>query len=195
MHARNRLTQAAIAVGRALNTLAYGVIEDEYPVSAGRGFDQPFRLWIIDASDLVFVVEVVDLTVLPNQGKPFSIKRNRLADRANIMNGQAVRLGHDIGPGLAGRRLKGKGSRPVQTGRQIVEIGRDERQRRDLFVLQSHVLLLFCWLVRLLETLLEWSQIQFVRPGRPVLPVKMPIGRGDRIDVQQSIGATFDPEL
>jgi hypothetical protein len=53
----------------------------------------------------------------------------------------------------------------------------------------------FCWLVRLLETLLEWPQIQFVRPGGPVLPVKMPIGLGDRIDVQQSIGATFDPEL
>jgi len=28
-----------------------------------------------------------------------------------------------------------------------------------------------------------------------VLPVKMPIGLGDRIDVQQSIGATFDPKL
>jgi hypothetical protein len=62
-------------------------------------------------------------------------------------------------------------------------------------LLQSHFLLLFCWLVRLLETLLEWPQIQFVRPGRPVLPVKMPIGLGDRIDVQQSIGATFDPKL
>src|ERR1700730_5202464 len=62
-------------------------------------------------------------------------------------------------------------------------------------LLRSHVLLLFCWLVRLLEMLLEWPQIQFVRPGRPVLPVKMPTGRGDRIDVQQSIGATFDPKL
>src|ERR1700674_53281 len=62
-------------------------------------------------------------------------------------------------------------------------------------LLQSHVLLLFCWLVRLLEKLLEWPQIPFVGPGRPVLPVKMPIGLGDRIDVQQSIGATFDPKL
>src|SRR5713226_2608023 len=143
MHPRNRLTQATIAVGRTLNTLAYGVVEDEYPVSAGRGLDQPFRLRIVDTSDFVFVVEVLDFTVLPNQGKPFSIKRNRLADQANIMNGQAVWLGHDVGPRLAGRRLKGKGSRPVQTGGQIVEIGRHERQRRDLFVLQSHVLLLF----------------------------------------------------
>src|ERR1700730_18124154 len=105
MHARNRLTQAAIAVGRALNTLAYGVIEDEYPVGAGRGLDQPFRLRIIDASDLVFVVEVLHRTVLPNQSKPFSIKRNRLADRANVVNGQAVRLGHDVGPRLRGRAL------------------------------------------------------------------------------------------
>src|SRR6266481_1965006 len=120
MLARNRLTQAAIAVGRALNTLAYGVIEDEYPARAGRGLDQPFRLRIIDASDLVFVVKVLHRTVLPDQGKPFSIKRNRLADRAKVMNGQAMRLGHDIGPGLAGRRLKGIGSWPVQSRRQIV---------------------------------------------------------------------------
>jgi hypothetical protein len=28
-----------------------------------------------------------------------------------------------------------------------------------------------------------------------VLQVKMPIGLGNRFDVQQSIGATFDPEL
>src|ERR1700730_7364486 len=113
MHARNRLTQPAIAVGHALNTLTHSVIEDEYPVGAGRGLDQPFRLRIIDASDLVFVIEVLYRTVLPNQGKPFSIKRNRLADRANIVNGQAVRLGHDVGPRLARRRLKGVGSRPV----------------------------------------------------------------------------------
>src|SRR5450631_3157366 len=151
MHARNRLTQAAIAVGRALNALAYGVIEDEYPVSAGRGLDQPFRLRIIDASDFVFVVEVLYRTVLPNQGKPLAVKRYSLADRAKVVNGQAVRLGHDVGPGLAGRRLKGIGSRPVQRRRLIVEIGRHERQRRNLFVLQSHVLLLFCWLARLLE--------------------------------------------
>src|SRR3979411_3494117 len=111
MHARNGLTQAAIAVGRALNALAYGMVEDEYPVGPGRGLDQPFRLRIIDASDLVFVVEVLYRTVLPNQGKPFSIKRNRLADRANVVNRQAVRLRRDLGTGLAGRGVHGIGSR------------------------------------------------------------------------------------
>jgi hypothetical protein len=28
-----------------------------------------------------------------------------------------------------------------------------------------------------------------------MLPIKMPIGFGNRVDVQQSIGAAFDPEL
>src|ERR1700675_3188848 len=61
------------------------------------------------------------------------------------MNRQAVRLRHDVRPGLAGRRFKGIVSRPVRGGRQIVEIGRDERQCGDLFVLQSHVFLPVPW--------------------------------------------------
>src|SRR4030088_2609353 len=134
MHARNGLTQAAIAVGRALNALAYGMVEDEYPVGPGRGLDQPFRLRIVDASDLVFVVEVLDLTVLPDQGKPFSIKRNRLADRTNVVNGHAVRLGHDVRPGLAGRRLKGIGSRAVPSRRLVGWIGQSQRPEQRPFL-------------------------------------------------------------
>ena len=43
-------------------------------------------------------------------------------------------------------------------------------------LLQSHFLLLFCWLVRLLETLLEWPQIQFVRPSRGMLCREAEVG-------------------
>src|SRR5258708_11794363 len=124
MHARARLPRTAIAdVGRARNAFAYGVIEDEYTVSTRRGLDQPLRLLVVDALDLVFVVKILYRAFLPNQGKPLAIERNRLADRPGVMNGQAVRLRHDVRPGLAGRWFKGIGARPVQRRRQIVEIG------------------------------------------------------------------------
>jgi len=87
MHARNRLTRAAIAVGRPLNALADGMVEDEYPVGTGRLLDQPLSLRIVDASDFVFVVEILYRTVLPNQGKPLTVERYGIADRTNVMNG------------------------------------------------------------------------------------------------------------
>ena len=119
-------TTAIADVGRARHTLAYGVIEDQYAVGAGRGLDQPFRLRIVDALDLVFIVKIPYRTFLANQGKPLAVERNRLADRPDVMNGQAVRLRHDIRPGLAGRRLKGIGTRLVQRRHQIVEVGLHE---------------------------------------------------------------------
>jgi hypothetical protein len=57
MYPRDGLTQAAIAVSRALNALAYGVIEDEYSVGTSRSFDQPFRFRIVDVPDLILVIE------------------------------------------------------------------------------------------------------------------------------------------
>src|SRR5712671_828882 len=156
MHARNRLTQAAIAVGRPSNALADGMVEDEYPVGTGRFLDQPLSLRVVDAFDFVFVVEVLYRTRLPDQGKPLTVERYGIADWTNVMNGHAVRLRYDVRLGLAGRRLKGIGARPVERGRQIVEIGRYERQCRDLFVLQSHVLLRFVnCLPRFLKRFLE----------------------------------------
>src|SRR5882724_8548557 len=143
MHARNRLTQAAIAVGRPLNAFADSMVEDEYPVGTGRFLDQPLSLRVVDASDFGFVVEVRYRTGLPDQGKPLMVERYGIADWTNVMNGHAVRLGYDVRLGLAGWRLEGIGPRPVERIRQIVEIGRHERQCRDLFVLQSHVLLPF----------------------------------------------------
>src|SRR5712664_4640764 len=176
MHARHGLTRAAVAnVSRPLNAFADGMVEDEYPVGTGRLLDQPLSLRIVDASDFVFVVEILYRTVLPNQGKPLSVERYGIADRTNVMNGHAVRLGYDVRLGLAGWRLKGIGARPVERGRQIVEIGRYERQCRDLFVLQSHVLLRFVnCLPRFLKRFLERPQIQFVRPGGSVLAMKLP---------------------
>jgi hypothetical protein len=70
MYPRDGLTQAAIAVSRALNALAYGVIEDEYPVGTSRSFDQPFRFRIVDVPDLVLVIEVLYRTFLPNEREP-----------------------------------------------------------------------------------------------------------------------------
>src|SRR5258708_39604546 len=103
MHACDGLPRTAIAdIGRARNALAHGVIEDEDTVSTRRGLDQPLGLLVVNALDLVFVVKILYRAFLPNQGKPLAIERNRLADRPDIMNGQAVRLRHDIRPGLAG---------------------------------------------------------------------------------------------
>jgi hypothetical protein len=76
MYPRDRLPWTAVAdVGCARNALADSVVEDKYPVGAGRGFDQPFRFRIVDGLDLVFVIEVLYRTVLPNQGEPFPIQR------------------------------------------------------------------------------------------------------------------------
>src|SRR5258705_12878761 len=133
MHPGNGLTGTAIAnVGGPGNALAYGVIKDEYPLRAGRGFDQPLGFRIVDILDLVFVIEVVHHALLPNQSKPLAIERYRLADREDIMDRQTMRLRHDVRSGFASRRLKGVGSWPARGGRQIVEIGRYERQGGDL---------------------------------------------------------------
>src|ERR1700730_14140084 len=114
MNARDRLTQAAVAIGRPLNALAYGMVEDEDPVGTGRGLDQPFRLGIVDVLDLVFVVEVLYRTFLPDQRKPVSIERNRLADRTDVRNRQTVRFRPDVRPGFAEWRIEGVGPRPVR---------------------------------------------------------------------------------
>src|ERR1700730_7583828 len=113
MNARDRLTQAAVAIGRPLNALAYGMVEHEDPVGTGRRLDQPFRLGIVDVLDLVFVVEVLYRTFLSDQRNPFSIERNRLADRTDVMNRQTVRFRHDVRPGFAEWRIKGVGLRPA----------------------------------------------------------------------------------
>src|SRR5712664_1763215 len=121
MHPRDRLTQAAVAIGRALNALAYSMVEDEYAVGASRGLDQPLGFGIVDLLDLGFVVEVLHRAFLANEGKSLTVERYSLADRTEVMNRQAVQLRHNVRLRFAERRLKGVGSRPAQRGCQIVE--------------------------------------------------------------------------
>jgi len=72
------------------------------------------------------------------------------------MDRQAMRLRHDVRFGFAGRRLEGIVSWPVCGGRQIVEIGRHERQRA-IFPFCSPIFLLPSLLA--VVPLLEWPQI------------------------------------
>src|ERR1700732_1898084 len=90
MDARDRLARAAAAIGHAVDALAHGVVEHEHAVSAGRGSYQPFRLRVVDVPDFVFVVKVLHRALLPNEGKPFAVERNRLADRPDVKSARCA---------------------------------------------------------------------------------------------------------
>src|SRR5258705_378584 len=90
-HFSNSISSAVPDVCSTCNPFADGVVEDKHPVGAGRGLDQPFRFRIVDSPDLVFAIEVFHRTFLLDQGKPLPIERYCFADRADVMNRQAVR--------------------------------------------------------------------------------------------------------
>ena len=143
VHTPGRLTRRSITqVSGTIDPPAHGVIEDEDAVGARDGLDESLGLRIIDALDLLVVVEILDRAFLQYKRKSLPVERHRLGDGTNIVDRKSVRLGRRVRPRLPWRRLESIGARPVSLRGKIVQIGGDKRQRLDLFVLQSHFFLL-----------------------------------------------------
>jgi hypothetical protein len=61
------------------------VVEHRHPVGAGCLGDEAFGFPIIDAAQLVFVIEVLDRTAMLNKSQAFTVEREATRDRPSIM--------------------------------------------------------------------------------------------------------------
>jgi hypothetical protein len=136
-------------VGRALDPLADGVVEDEDPVRLQLCLEEGFDGGIIDAGNFLIVIEIPDHGRMPHQRKALAIERNTVRDRARIEDRKPVGFGECRGFRFARRRIEGVGSWLFRSWREIVEFGGNKRQRLDFCLLKAHGNLLdsICWLI------------------------------------------------
>src|SRR4030081_1877716 len=99
------------------------MVEDQDPIRLQRRLEEGFDGRIVDAGNLLIVVEIPHGGRMPHQGKTLAVKRNAISDGARIENRKPVGFGQGRGPGFARWRIEGVGSWLFRSWHEIVEFG------------------------------------------------------------------------
>src|SRR5262249_5669459 len=110
---------------------AQRVVEDEDLAGARRLLHHAFHFRVVDAPHLVLVPEIPYRTLVVQDGKPLLVEGDIRLDRADIVNGNHVRLALRVRARYAGRRIERVVARPPGHRGQVIQHRVDTRQLLD----------------------------------------------------------------
>src|SRR6202048_4385402 len=86
------------------------MVEYQHPAGAGCLGDEAYGFRIINAAQLVLVIEVLDRAAMLDMSQPFTVEREATRDRPCIMNQHDMRFRNASRLRRSGRRVIGEGS-------------------------------------------------------------------------------------
>ena len=94
MDARGRLARTGAAqIGRAIDALANGMVEDDDAVRLQGRPQEGFGGGIVDAPHFLIVVEIPDDGRVPDQGKALAVERKAAGDQPGVEDRNMVGFG------------------------------------------------------------------------------------------------------
>src|SRR6202043_1362911 len=114
------------------------MVEYQHPAGAGCLGDEAYGFRIIDAAQLVLVIEVLDRAAMLDMSQPFTVEREATRDRPCIMNQHDMRFRNASRPRHSGQRVVGKVHRLFRHRREVIEKALDMRQPLDHVTGDAH---------------------------------------------------------
>src|SRR5580704_10555405 len=114
------------------------MVEYQHPAGAGCLGDEAYGFGIIDAAQLVLVIEVLDRAAMLDMSQPFTVEREATRDRPCIMNQHDMRFRNASRPRHSGRRVIGEVYRLFRHRREVIQKALDMRQPLDHVTGDAH---------------------------------------------------------